>query len=275
MKRRGLTLIELITVISIIAILTGILLPALHGARERARSLLCRTHLKELNLSMALYTQDNNSFPFGHMFTTQTIPFGCYVGDANLDPLGWFWFNFIGDYYSHVYLDKRNSLLRCPSRIVTQGRTIGNVLACNYGVNQSICKSDHGYFITKRPEFFGPRPLKPDEVRHPSRTLLLMDSGYSLICWSHATTTPLYEPNPAFPPDNAYIPGLSINQTRSNIYEGQEYDAIHGRHANQRINVNFADGHIENRKAEDLLVERVDQGEISYDHNRYPLWDPF
>lgn len=268
MRRTAFTVIELIVVIAIIAVLIGILAPALGAIKKQSKSLVCRSNLRQLSLAFTVYEQENGTFPYGfssNLYFLTTEPPGGYSGDKVLDSMGWWWFHFLVGTLGENF--EEGTVFWCPARNVREDLSKPYIICGNYGVNRAVCK-DSPQIGTN--EFFG-TPLALDQIPHPSQTMLLLDSGYSLISWWGITNVS----ETGKPYENAdregcfYVPGASINSERK-ILSGFESDALDGRHPNKTVNVVFADGHSDCVTADDLFVEEIN-GDYT---NHSPLWLP-
>jgi prepilin-type processing-associated H-X9-DG protein len=262
MKRPCFTLIELLVVIATLTLLIAILLPSLRNSRQHAEAILCGSNIKQLVLGLIMYETENDTFPYAFDESPLNPPVGGYAGNSAYDRMGWWWFNYISDY--HRKNKDRKASLWCPSRRIRELK-FNYVLHGNYGVNQSVCKSSRGR--KSHAEFIG-TPLRRSDIPHSGRTLLILDSGYSLISWWHVTDVPPI-PLGGTIEDAAYVPGLEINK-KKDLWPGQHQDAIYGRHPSKSVNVGFADGHISRKKADDLFVEKIAEGY----KNKSPLWQP-
>ena len=91
-NRNSFTLIELLVVIAIIAILAGMLLPALNNARESGRGASCKNNLKQIGLHTTNYCSDNNDFyPVGASYKGGSSGGPLYPGEQT-------WFDCMQDY---------------------------------------------------------------------------------------------------------------------------------------------------------------------------------
>lgn len=268
MRFRGFTLVELIAVIAIVTFLAALLFPALHSAHEHARATVCQAHIRDLAIQFHQYEAEHETLPYGIWGMRPAPPSG-YLCDPSYDLPGWYWPDFIGAVVHRSPRDRK--ILECPSNRVEDIGLSRNILFGNYGVNRSLCRS--AVDVTPYKDQFPGPPLSTSTIRHPAATLLLVDSGYTLVCWWDTIAEPPHRYSGTLAVGTAYMPGLAVNKDKE-LLPGQIDDAIGGRHPNKTVNVAFADGHVDRTKAETLAVEQTCEADEQTYRNRTPLWIP-
>ncbi len=160
LKHNAFTMIEMLIVISIIALLAALLLPAISNARQKAEQVSCAGNLRQLGAAFKLYELDHNSFPppCGH----------CESGSM---PEPSFWYNLLGPFLETEWRAGEGPM---PS----ENEFKGTVFACpthskrqlGYAYNEFLPPSDPSDWALKV------TPEKFSSVQAPSQRLLCADA---------------------------------------------------------------------------------------------------
>jgi len=79
MRKSGFTMVELIIVVSVIAVLASIIIPRMTQARERSRLNACKVNLRHLEIAMKLYANDNNGQNSPNESSSYQINSSCFL----------------------------------------------------------------------------------------------------------------------------------------------------------------------------------------------------
>lgn len=162
------TLIELLIVISIIAILAGMLLPALNKARQMAYAISCTNNLKQIGTFASFYCNDNN----GYLTPSEDCSKNGFI--AALTP------------YTNIDFKvasndpKKAKFFLCPSdKARAEASSSGSGVGKNswsYGKNYYTSSTNSGISLLTYPAYQdGAGAVKQSLIRHPSRTIHFMD----------------------------------------------------------------------------------------------------
>jgi general secretion pathway protein G len=169
MRRKGFTLIELIVVISLVSLLTAVLMPALAMTRQRGKSLLCLSNLRQLSIAAHVYADNNDGYyPIAYMYEVSYPVATSYAWD----------FTTIKDW-------SKGEEKVIPG-LLWQGRTIEEIHQCPSftGAHNWLNDPYTGYnyntsYIGHGQQECIETPAKVEQVIRPGNCALFGDGGYA------------------------------------------------------------------------------------------------
>ena len=244
------TLIELLVVIAIIAILAGMLLPALTNAKEKANRTACLNNLRQIALLMQFYTDDNrDTFP-GHRNGNLA------TSDAGPSLTNWWGTTILGN-----QPNAGSNLFRCPS---IKGKRLDTGVKWEWRFNCHLVGYGYnGYFLGHHPydaesatvsgvRYDIPKSFKRAGVLTPAQNLLIGDALPKVDgTWSSSLWWPF-----------------------SGMEKGQGLEGIDpNRHRGYGVVV-FNDGHSEARRSAQINppVDPLNGGAKALENSQF--WDP-
>ena len=174
-KRSAFTLIELLVVIAIISLLVSILLPSLQAAKELARTAVCASNLRNLGITMGIYSSDNDGIvvpgfsepagSFGH-WPTALARYDSPSSDVTLQELR------DGRHHSPYYCPTWVMKDEARPNLLAQVGYLGSWYPTSYMGNLLVLVH---YDPERLNDGTAPRYFRISDVPRPAETLWLMD----------------------------------------------------------------------------------------------------